>query len=142
MNSSTINHAVLFQFCKFASMGAIGTIAQYCLLWTGVEVWFWPASLSSATGYLVGSIINYGLNYYVTFNSNQAHGKTMPRFYLVVLVGWSINTGIMWVLADQLLWNYWIAQLIATAAGLLWNFVGSRKWVFKIKSIKHTANVK
>lgn len=140
MNVLKFNQEVIFQFFKFASMGAIGTIAQYCVLWVGVEIWFWAASLSSAIGYLVGSIVNYGLNYYITFNSDQTHGKTMPRFYLVVLVGWSINTSIMWILADQMYWNYWIAQLIATAAGLLWNFVGSRQWVFRIQSIKHKAN--
>lgn len=122
-------------------MGAIGTIAQYGVLWVGVEVWLWPASLSSATGYLVGSVVNYGLNYYITFDSKQTHVETMPKFYLVVLVGWSINTGIMWILADRLSWNYWYSQLIATAAGLIWNFAGSRIWVFRLQPVTHNEDI-
>ncbi len=127
------NHSPLLkQFIKFASIGLIGTLAQYFVLWIGIEFFYQAASLSSGVGYLLGSMINYYLNYHFTFNSTKTHIEAASKFYLIVIIGWSINTGIMWILADQLLWNYWLSQLLATATGLLWNFFGSRLWAFHV----------
>lgn len=119
------------QFLRFAAVGAIGTLAQYLTLWVGVESVGMSAAVSSGVGYLLGSVVNYLLNYAFTFESDETHAKAVPKFYAVVAIGWCLNTGIMWLLAQHLLWNYWWAQIFATGAGLAWNFAGSKWWVFK-----------
>ncbi len=119
------------QFLRFAAVGAMGTLAQYLTLWVGVERLGMSAAGSSGLGYLLGSVVNYLLNHAFTFGSDEAHVKAVPKFYAVVAIGWCINTGIMWLLTQYLLWHYWWAQLFATGAGLVWNFTGSKWWVFK-----------
>ncbi len=126
-----MRHPIIQQFLRFASVGVIGTFAQYLVLWIGVEFIGYSAALSSGIGYLVGSAINYYLNYHFTFNSNKSHAETASKFSLIVMIGWSINTSMMWLLADRIYWNYWLSQVLATSTSLLWNFMSSRLWAFQ-----------
>lgn len=119
------------QFLHFAAVGACGTLVQYACLWLGVSLLATPPSWASGVGYLLGSVVNYTLNYFLTFKSGQSHSETAPRYYALLAVGWTINTGLMMLLADHWLWPYFLAQVIATGIGLIWNFVGSRFWVFQ-----------
>jgi putative flippase GtrA len=119
------------QFIRFAAVGATGTLIQYGILWAGVEFLTVPAAFASGVGYAFGSISNYLLNYFFTFESGKSHAETISKYYSVLGIGWCINTGIMGVLVHHWGWNYWFAQLLATGVGLVWNFIGSRWWAFK-----------
>lgn len=119
------------QFLRFAAVGATGTLIQYGVLWTGVEMAGLTAAMASGIGYALGTVVNYLLNYTFTFESGKAHAETASRYYAVLGIGWCINTGLMALLAQHLGLNYWLAQLVATGIGLIWNFTGSRCWAFK-----------
>lgn len=116
---------------KFVLVGGIATLLQYVMLWFGVEILGLPAAVASGIGYLIGSFVSYFLSYYYTFDSNRSHVGAVSRFYIMVGVGWLINVLTVGVLADSLEWNKWLAQFIATAIALVWNFCFSRYWVFK-----------
>jgi putative flippase GtrA len=116
---------------RFVLTGGIATLLQYVILWSGVEVLGLPAAVASGIGYLVGSLVSYFLSYYYTFESSRSHVGAVSRFYIMVGIGWLINVLTVGVLADSLEWNKWLAQLIATAIALVWNFCFSRYWVFK-----------
>ncbi|MGA7965937.1 MAG: GtrA family protein [Gammaproteobacteria bacterium] len=122
---------VLRQMFRFAAVGAVGTLVQYLVLGIGVELLSLSAAISSGAGYILGSIVNYLLNYKFTFESDKSHRDTAFKYYAILAVGWSINTGLMWFLADHYGLNYWFAQIIATGTSFLWNFSGSRLWAFK-----------
>jgi putative flippase GtrA len=126
-----IRMPLLRQFLRFAAVGAIGTAVQYAILWLGVEYFGIPAAIASAIGFVAGSVCNYLLNYFLTFSSSKSHAEAATKYYLIVSVSFFINMGIMALLVHQLGWNYWLAQLIATGVGLIWNFAGSRWWAFK-----------
>jgi putative flippase GtrA len=119
------------QFLRFAAVGASGTAVQYLSLWTGVALLHRPAALASAIGYMLGSVVNYILNYLFTFQSNNSHFEAAPKYFAVLGVGFCINTGLMTLLVHHWGWNYWIAQFMTTGIGLCWNFSGSRLWAFK-----------
>ena len=119
------------QFLRFAAVGLSGTAVQYAVLWTGVSIFAAPAALASAIGYALGAFVNYLLNYFFTFESGKSHAKTAPRYFAVLGIGWSINTGLMTLLVHHWGWNYWFAQILTTGIGLFWNFSGSRWWAFK-----------
>jgi len=116
---------------RFAAVGAVGTLVQYLVLWIGVDLLHLSAAISSGMGYILGSIVNYLLNYKFTFRSEKSHRDTATKYYAILIVGWCINTGLMWLLADHLGLNYWLAQIFATGIAFLWNFTGSRLWAFK-----------
>lgn len=119
------------QFIHFAAVGLCGTGVQYLVLWLGVEHLATPAAIASAVGYLLGSIVNYFLNYFLTFKSEKSHVETAAKYYAVLAVGWCINTGLMTLFVHHWGWQYFLAQMLTTGIGLIWNFTGSRFWVFK-----------
>lgn len=119
------------QFIRFAAVGVSGTAVQYSVLWGGVELFAMIAAVASAIGYLCGSVVNYLLNYFFTFKSSKGHVEAASKYFSVLAVGFCINTGLMALLVSHFNWNYWIAQILTTGIGLIWNFAGSRWWAFK-----------
>jgi putative flippase GtrA len=121
----------LGQFGRFLLTGGLATTLQYLVLGFGTSVLGASAAISSGVGYLAGSVLSYVLSYFFTFRSNRAHLPAAFRFYVMVAVGWCINTLVMALLADAMGWNKWLSQILATAITLAWNFLASRIWVFK-----------
>lgn len=119
------------QFLHFAAVGLCGTAVQYVVLWAGVEHAGAPAAAASAVGYVLGSVVNYLLNYFFTFKSGKSHVETASKYYAVLGVGWCINTGLMTLMVHHWGWQYFLAQIVTTGIGLIWNFAGSRFWAFK-----------
>ncbi|WP_374351769.1 GtrA family protein [Chitinimonas sp.] len=125
------HQALVDQFLRFAMVGLCGTGMQYFCLWLGTALLGASAVHASAVGYVFGSLVNYWLNYLFTFKSEKSHLDAASRYYTVVGIGWCINTGLMKLFVDVLLWPKWPAQLLTTGIGLLWNFGGSRWWAFR-----------
>jgi putative flippase GtrA len=122
------------QFLRFAAVGLCGTATQYGMLWLGVEHFGLAAAAASAIGYVFGSVVNYWLNYLFTFKSSKSHVETASKYYVVIGIGWCLNTGLMTLFVHHWHWNYWLAQVLTTGLGLLWNFGGSRWWAFRHRS--------
>jgi putative flippase GtrA len=126
--------ALLRQFIHFAAVGLTGTAVQYVCLWIGVEYFLFNAPASSAVGYILGSVVNYLLNYFFTFGSTKSHKEAATKYFSILGIGWCINVGLMSVLVNYLNWYYWFAQIITTGIGLIWNFSGSKWWAFRHKT--------
>lgn len=118
------------QFVSFTAVGAIGTAAHYLVLVTGVELLGTDPVSTSFFGALIGALCNYFINHSVTFKSDVAHSWGLPRFLMVAALGLALNTVLMAVLVNGLGINYLLAQVLATAAVLAWNFLGSVLWAF------------
>lgn len=121
----------LGQFGRFLLTGGLATTLQYFVLGFGTSVLGASAAVFSGIGYLSGSVLSYVMSYFFTFRSNRAHLPAALRFYVMVAVGWCINTLVMALLADAMDWNKWLSQIVATVLALVWNYLASRIWVFK-----------
>ena len=115
----------------FAGVGAIGTAAQYGVLIALVRLARMDAVLASTVGFAVGACVNYVLNYLFTFNSSKRHTEALPKFFTVALLGMGINAAIMAGLVHEVGMHYLLAQIVATGLVLVWNFAGSKLWVFR-----------
>lgn len=131
-----MNKLALRQFLQFAAVGLSGTAVQYLSIQAAVmlqaSVWQQSSVVTgSAIGYLLGSIVNYILNYFLTFGSGKSHVEAASKYFSVLAVGWCINVGLMKLLVDQ--WGiwHWYAQVFTTGLVLCWNFAGSKLWAFK-----------
>jgi putative flippase GtrA len=122
---------LLHQFLRFAAVGATGTLIQYLVLWGATSALGLPAALASGIGYALGSIMNYILNYFFTFESGKSHFEAASKYYAILGIGWCVNTGLMALLVHHLKMNIWLAQLFTSGVGLVWNFTGSRFWAFR-----------
>lgn len=119
------------QFIRFATVGAIGTIFHYLALYLLVEFSVVGVVLASSMGFVLGAIINYFLNYKFTFDSNKLHVEAMPKFFIVAILGFPINAGVMGLYTHYVPIHYLLAQLQATGLVLVWNFAVNRIWTFR-----------
>lgn len=128
---------IIQQLLRFVTVGTGATVLQYFVLWLGVTFNLAPAAISSAVGYLLGSVLNYLFNYFFTFESDKPHLQAASKFYAMVGIGWCINTALMGLWVHHFGWNVWLAQVVTTAVCLVWNFGGSRWWVFRRPHVAH-----
>jgi putative flippase GtrA len=125
------NHnAWVAQFIRFALVGGLCTGIQYALLAAGVEWLQLDAVLASTLGYAASSVVSYLLNRRYTYTSDAPHAALVWKYVLVLGAGLLLNALFMQLLHGYLQWHYVVAQLVATCAGLIWNFSAHRFWTF------------
>ena len=118
------------QFLLFTGIGAIGTAGHYTTLILLVQFLQTNPVIASTTGFVIGALINYLLNYRITFNSNKEHRETLTKFFSVATLGAVFNGLIMsagFYLFDI---HYLIIQLTATGLVLVFNFMANKYWTF------------
>lgn len=119
------------QFLMFAAVGVVGTVGHYITLVILVSAFDEDAVYSSVAGFLVGALINYWLNYHVTFKSNSRHIDTVWKFLSVAGVGLLLNTLLMSWAVKILELHYLLSQIAATGLVLVWNYWANRYWTFR-----------
>jgi putative flippase GtrA len=122
--------AIFKQFCMFTGVGAIGTLAHYTVLVTGVELLGISVLTSTLIGSIVGALVNYVLNYKFTFNSQQPHHIAVTKFLIVAGIGVVLNFCFMYLGTSFLAVPYISAQILSTGLTLLWNYTINRVWTF------------
>jgi len=127
------NQQVFSQFIRFAGVGVVGTVVHYSVLIISVQFLRVPPVPASVMGFVLGGIVNYYLNYRITFRSNKKHYETFSKFFSIAFVGLLFNTVLMALFAEILNWHYLISQIMTTGLVLLWNFAGNKLWTFREK---------
>lgn len=124
----------LSRFLRFAVVGAVGTVAHYALLLALVEVAGVDPVVGSVAGFVLGALVNYGLNRTLVFGSDRAHVEALPRFFAIAGMGLVWNALLMHLFVDLLGLHYLLAQIITTALLLLWHYGGNALWTFGKRS--------
>jgi putative flippase GtrA len=117
------------QFVRFLMVGGACTAFHYLVL-IGLVHLGWAAVPASSLGFSLSAVLNYALNRRLTFRSDAAHRRAVPRFALVALSGLALNAALLGLLHDGLGWHYLLAQVFATVGTLVWNFTLNRVWTF------------
>lgn len=115
---------------KFLLVGGIATLIQFAILILLVEWNLCSEVFASGFGYGVSAVVNYLLNYYLTFASKQDHWSTLPKFAGVVAFGLCVNT-LVFYLANLVLPWYTLSQCVATGASLVCNYLLHRFWIYR-----------
>ena len=121
---------------KFLAVGLLGTISNLTLFYIFVDRLMFPALQISIITFLIASLQNYILNHFWTFT------KTMDaeppkilnyfRFLFVAMIGLFVNLLILWWFIETFDPKIKvIAQAFGIAGGTMFNFLGSKYWVFK-----------
>jgi len=122
---------LLPQFLSFALIGLLGTAAHFLVLYSLVaQLDLGPVPASSA-GAVIGALVNYALNYRLTFSSRKRHRDALPKFLVVAAGGWLLNGLLMAMLLSRLDIHYLLVQVIVTSLVLVWNFIANRFWTFR-----------
>jgi putative flippase GtrA len=121
---------ILYEFSRFAAVGAVATIVHYSVLISLVELAHGPLIPSTSTGFVFGAILSYGLNRRITFRHQPSFGRGLLKFIAVGAVGLGLNALIVAGLARGRL-PYIPAQMAATGVVLVWNFAIARLVIFR-----------
>ena len=117
-------------FFAFLGVGAIGTAAHYALLIALVASSIMGPVAASSAGFVLGAFVNYALNYRYTFRSIKRHSVTLPRFMVVALAGFVINSLVMVLLTGPAGLYYLLAQVLATGVVVVFGFTMNLLWTF------------
>jgi len=119
----------MMQFVKFGAVGILNTlitIGAYSLL-----VYFeLNYIIANIMGYTLGVLNSYYWNKNWVFEAEQTQKHIFTKFVVVNLITLSLNTFILYVLVDDMDFNPFLSQIVATGAGLLFNFILNKKWTF------------
>ncbi len=133
---------LLYKFCdktfwKFILVGIVNTLFGTAIMFVFYNILYFSYWVSSASNYILGSILSYVLNRLFTFRSNQATGKTLPRFVLNISLCYLLAYGMAKPLAVHILSAYSasvqdnIAMLVGMCLFVALNYIGQRFFVFR-----------
>lgn len=136
--------SVLYQFTKFAAVGALNTMIDFGVL--NLEIFLSGVyggatySLFKAISFLCSTTNSFFWNKYWTFGvGDKATAGEAAKFYIVAVVGWALNVSTASVVVNALTkptsispagWAN-IGALAGVAASFLWDFIGYKFIVFK-----------
>lgn len=104
------------------------------LVWQGA-----PAVLATVIGAIVGSLFNYLFQFYWAFSGIGVHSKAIPAYASTAILGWCVNAGIFYLLISIVHADHGLAQLCATAAVAVINFILYKRIVFHERVIRKLA---
>ena len=114
-----------FQILRFVFVGGVSTLSH----WTVMALLIFAAvmpEIATATGAIVGAIVNYILQKSFTFQSTQSHKSTLPRYVFACALLWLANLVVFTTLSRLLGMQIVMAQLLATAMVAVLSY-----WLFK-----------
>ncbi|TVQ99149.1 MAG: GtrA family protein [Desulfovibrionales bacterium] len=126
----TALHQLLRQFLTFTGVGAIGTGIHYLTLILAVSGFGLAPTTGTGIGAAIGALTNYVLNRRITFRSTCRHCEAMPKFLITAASSLVLNVIIVGLLTHVGL-HYLLAQVIATCAVLVVNYLVARFWIFR-----------
>jgi len=124
------SQAVTHQFLRFAVVGAVATAVHYTILISLKEGAGVAPVAATTAGYTIGALVSYTLNRAFTFAARPAFGWGLVKYALVIGLGAGVNAAIVALLTHAGMY-YLLAQMIATALVLIWNFAAARWVVFR-----------
>jgi putative flippase GtrA len=128
----------LGRFGRFLTVGALGTILDFCLL-TLLKTAGLPTLTANSLSFTAGLINNFTWNRLWTFRDsvNASWKKQLTQFTLVSLVGLAVNNiivlsleNIFGTLIGDTEIGYLPAKVVATGVVVFWNYFANRTWTF------------
>ncbi len=116
---------------KYFATGVTAVAVHFLVMIVLIEYLSVIPLLGSFFGFVVGSFVNYNLQYSWTFSSNQDHKKTFIRYSTITVSMLLLNLLIFQFGLSQLKLDYRISQFLATAIVFLANFTINSRYTFK-----------
>ena len=124
-------HLVLIQLGLYLIVGAICFVIDVggfvALRGCGL-----PILSASALSFVMATLVNYVLCCALVFRSGRfSRPEEIVRLFIIALVGLSLNTAAVLLLAKILLFNPTVAKILAVFPVFAWNYLGRRTMVFE-----------
>ncbi len=122
----------LYEFIKFALVGASGTFINIGILWFLTEILGIHYIVSEIIAFIVSGISNYILNKIWTFQEriNQEPGMKYIKFLIISIIALLVNISILFILVEFFDMWYIFAEVYAIAGAFILNYIGNKLWTF------------
>ncbi len=127
-------------FMKFVMVGIINTLVGTTIMFVFYNVFHLNYWISSASNYIIGSLVSYLLNKNFTFRFREKGYYSLLRFIINILTCYLLAYGIAkpimhWILSD---FNKTIQENISMLLGMclfvVFNYLGQRFFAFRKKN--------
>lgn len=122
----------LSEIVRFGVVGSSGVVVNSGLLYVFHGGAGWPLIPASALAVEAAIISNFLLNDLWTFSRRDKTRYRFLRFNVVSLGGLAVNTLVLAGLVAVTGIHYLIANLIAIAAAMAWNFAANARWTWRM----------
>jgi putative flippase GtrA len=123
-----VNNSKLKEWIRFLVAGGVSFIVDYSilvLLTDGFKIFYLT---SSSISFSLSVIINYIICVKWVFKETKEQSiKMVLSFFIISLIGLSLNQFLMWFSVEIILVSYKIAKVIATGLSMIWNYFMKRK---------------
>ncbi len=122
----------ILKFIKFGFVGFTGLIIDFGITWICKENLKINKYVANGIGFLFGVTNNYFLNRYFTFeNHNPNIGTQFISFLIIAIIGFTLNTGVLYVLQKKTKINFYACKALVTIIVFFWNFAANTFYTFK-----------
>lgn len=145
MQSKLFNKQFILEASRFLAVGFISTAFDFFIMFLFLKMFeniiFNTTLLNilgSQIGFILSTILNYFLTILIVYRKNKS-GKDFNgffKFFVLSILGLTLNSWIMYIGFDTLNINEWIVKIFATAVVLVLNFVLKRFLVFNVNNEK------
>lgn len=123
-------------FWKFVLVGIVNTLVGTTVMFVAYNLLQFSYWVSSASNYVVGSVVSYFLNKYFTFQNNEKSVRQLFKFIVNITVCYLLAYGmakpvVSWILQNQsrsIQDN--CSMLVGMGAFVVLNYIGQRLIVF------------
>ncbi|MFP5438696.1 MAG: GtrA family protein [Bacteroidia bacterium] len=120
-----------FQFIKFGLIGTTGLTLDFSITWFCKEKLKINKYVANGLGFTVAVVNNYFLNKHFTFEDTNTHiGEQFTRFAMVSIIGFLLNTGLIFFLQKNTKTNFYVSKAIVTVLVFFWNFFANSLYTF------------
>ena len=124
-------------FWKFVLVGIINTVVGTTVMFVAYNALHFSYWVSSASNYIIGSIVSYFLNKYFTFQNKEKSAKQIAMFITNITICYLLAYGlakpvVSWILNGQsktVQDN--LSMLVGMGAFVVLNYLGQRLFVFE-----------
>ena len=133
--------AVFRQIGRFAVVGILNTVLDFAVFNVLISISGIAegplATTFKGVSFIIAVANSYYWNKYWTFNFKEKVSKEFLQFFVVSIIGFSLNIGAFSLVVNAIgsggaVWAN-IGALAGTLTGLVWNFLGYKFIVFKVK---------
>lgn len=131
-NTSLDVNPNLRQAAKFAVVGVANTSIDFILFAILYYAFAFPIILANTIAYIAGTVNGFFWNKRWTFSEQRHQGRVgwqLPIFVGLYTIGLCLSNITVWFLAP--LMSPIIAKAIAVVVTFIWNFLSTRRFVYK-----------
>ena len=132
-----IKHYLDLTFWKFILVGLIITLVGTTVMFVADNLCHLNYWVSSASNYVVGSIVSYFLNKYFTFQDKKKSWRQVGIFVVNITICYLLAYGlakpmVSWILSSEnKVVQDNLSMLVGMGAFVVFNYLGQRLFVFK-----------